>query len=126
MKTKPTQIIVHRIELQQFERNILDNLQTAVIADKLTSPIIKVITSKEAMAALTIAYLTYRYGEAAQDYAFDKLESGYEILQAGIEANRKLKEAGKESGLYDSGVVDAIGYQIPIIGDILKFIDFAQ
>ena len=38
MKTKPTQIIVHRIEFQQYERNLLDNLQTAYIGTKIVDP----------------------------------------------------------------------------------------
>ena len=125
MKTKPTQVIVHRIEFQQREREILDNLQTAIIADKLSSPFIKIISSKEAMASITIAYLAYRYVDRAKDYAFDKLESGYEILQAGIQADRELKEASRATGtgLYDDGVLDAAIYSIPFFGDIAKLFD---
>ena len=92
MKTKPTQIIVHRIEFQQFERNLLENLNMAVIGSKIIDPIVEILKDVSAMATITSLYLLYRYGEAAADFIGDGYDSAAGVIKDGLKAVEWAKE----------------------------------
>lgn len=92
MKTKPTQVIVHRIEFQQREREILDNLQTAYIGSKIVNPFVEILKDVSAMATLTTLYLAYRYGDEVSNLMGTAYDSTGEVIQDAFKALKWAKE----------------------------------
>jgi len=92
MKTKPTQVIVHRIEFQQREREILDNLQTAYIGRQVVNPIVEILKDVSAMATITTLYLIYRYGDVVAELMGDSYDSVIEVVKDGQKAVKWAKE----------------------------------
>jgi len=65
LKTKPTEVIVHRIELQQKEREIAEGLAYSLMAKNFTAPIVGILSSPLALATIVglwIAYLSRYLG----------------------------------------------------------------
>jgi len=65
MKTKPDQVIVHRIEMQQKEREIAEGLAFSMMAKNYLSPLVGVMGSPLALATIVglwVAYLTKYLG----------------------------------------------------------------
>jgi len=65
LKTKPTEVIVHRIELQQKEREIAEGLAYSLMAKNFTAPIVGLLSSPLALATIVglwIAYLSRYLG----------------------------------------------------------------
>ena len=42
-KAKPDQVIVHRLELQETERSILEGLSTAIMFNRIAEPTVKLL-----------------------------------------------------------------------------------
>jgi len=66
MKTKPDRVVVHRIELQQKEREIAEGLALSVMAKNWTAPLLGILGSPLALATIVglwIAYLSRYLGE---------------------------------------------------------------
>ena len=114
MKTKPTQIIVHRIELQQFERSILENLQTAYIGTKIVDPFVEILKDVSALASLLSIYLVYRYGEDVLDHLKDTYESTQELLADGFKIAKNNKEIARSA---------VAGIPIPFAGNLGQIYD---
>jgi len=65
MKTKPDQVVVHRIELQQKEREIAEGLAFSLMAKNYTAPLVGILGSPLALATIVglwIAYLSRYLG----------------------------------------------------------------
>jgi len=65
LKTKPTEVIVHRIELQQKEREIAEGLAYSLMAKNFTAPLVGILSSPLALATIVgiwIAYLSRYLG----------------------------------------------------------------
>jgi len=66
LKTKPTEVIVHRIELQQKEREIAEGLAYSLMAKNFTAPLVGILSSPLALATIVglwIAYLSKYLGD---------------------------------------------------------------
>jgi len=66
MKTKPTSVVVHRIELQQKEREIAEGLAISMMAKNWSAPLVGIMGSPLALATiigLWIAYLSKYLGD---------------------------------------------------------------
>ena len=65
MKTKPTSVVVHRIELQQKEREIAEGLAFSMMAKNWSAPLVGILGSPLALATIIgfwIAYLSRYLG----------------------------------------------------------------
>ena len=60
-KAKPSQVIVHRIEFQEKERDILEMYATSKAINNLLEPV----------AAVGAVYVTYKAAKAAHDWGED-------------------------------------------------------
>jgi len=60
-KAKPTQVIVHRIELQEKEREMLETAVTAKALKNLTEPVVAGVT----------AYVAYKSAKSLHGWADD-------------------------------------------------------
>ena len=56
-KSKPDEVVVHRIEFQQHERELLDQIGTAVTFERVASPIISLMKDVTAMAIFLTALI---------------------------------------------------------------------
>ena len=66
MKTKPTSVVVHRIELQQKEREIAEGLAISMMAKNWSAPLVGILGSPLALATIVglwIAYLSKYLGD---------------------------------------------------------------
>ncbi len=61
-KNKPKETIEYVIRLQDKERQILDDFVMSKNINLVSEPIVEILKDVSAMATLTIAYLTFRYG----------------------------------------------------------------
>lgn len=95
MKTKPTQIIVHRIEFQQKEREMLEGLNAAIIGSKIVTPFVEILKDVSAMASLVSIYLAYRYGEDVLDQMRETYESTQEVIADGLKIAKNNKDIAK-------------------------------
>lgn len=110
MKTKPTQVIVHRIEFQQREREILDNLQTAYIGRQVVTPVVEILKDVSAMATITTLYLVYRYGDNVADLMGDS----YDSVTGVVKDARKAVQWAKEN----EDKVKAALIGLPVTGEL--------
>ena len=62
-KAKPTQVIVHRIELQQTERELLETYVAAKTLKNLVEPV----------AAISAVWVTYKVAKATHDIVDDEV-----------------------------------------------------
>ncbi len=62
-KEKPDKVVVHRIEFQKKEREIIEGLTTAYAFNRVGTPIVALLSDVSAMTLLTSIYVGYRYGE---------------------------------------------------------------
>ena len=66
MKTKPDRVVVHRIEMQQKEREIAEGLALSMMAKNWSAPLVGILGSPLALATiigLWIAYLSKYLGD---------------------------------------------------------------
>ena len=62
-KAKPTQVIVHRIELQQTERELLETYVAAKTLKNLVEPV----------AAISAVWVTYKAAKATHNFVDDEV-----------------------------------------------------
>ena len=62
-KEKPDKVVVHRIEFQKKERELIEGLTTAYALNRVATPIVALLSDVSAMTLLTSIYVGYRYGE---------------------------------------------------------------
>jgi len=66
MKTKPDRVVVHRIEMQQKERQIAEGLALSMMAKNWSAPLVGILGSPLALATIVglwIAYLSKYLGD---------------------------------------------------------------
>jgi len=66
MKTKPDRVVVHRIEMQQKEREIAEGLALSMMAKNWSAPLVGILGSPLALATIVglwIAYLSKYLGD---------------------------------------------------------------
>jgi len=96
-KAKPTQVIVHRIELQEKEREMLEPLVNAKAINNLTMPV----------AAGAAVYVGYKIGHAAFGWTedlFDGIKKNMAIAKQKRE--EKLTRDSFENPLNNDGFSD--------------------
>tara|TARA_R110000751_G_scaffold93532_1_gene182654 strand:+ start:445 stop:804 length:360 start_codon:yes stop_codon:yes gene_type:complete len=67
-----------RVTLGQYERERLDTIITALTINKISSPVITLLSDVSAMTLITSAYIAYRYGPEVADQlaeSYDNLNS---------------------------------------------------
>jgi len=67
-KAKPTQVIVHRIELQETER---DMLETIVVGKTVKNVVVPVAITAGVVSA---SYIGYKYAKATVDWGTDVID----------------------------------------------------
>ena len=83
-KAKPTQVIVHRIELQEKER---DMLETIVVGKTVKNVVVPIAITAGVVSA---SYIGYKYAKATVDWGtdfVDDIKNSY--------GTQKLKAAGE-------------------------------
>lgn len=94
MKRKPSQVVVHRIEFQDSERQMLSDLTSAYMGSKIVYPFVEIIKDVSAMASLTTMYLAFRYGEDVIDQMKEHYEDVQEVVIDGLRIAKNSKEMG--------------------------------
>lgn len=124
-KAKPDQVIVHRIELQETEREILSSLSSAIMFNRVASPVVKLLN--DVTGTITVLALLAASGLVAgvaftyiydPDIIKDPIE---QFLQQAEEARERadlIGEAAKRGPLW--GLIDLIemftGSNLPDFG----------
>jgi len=79
---KPTtEVIEHRITFGQKERNLLDTVVTSYGFNRVSSPLIALLSDVSAMAFLTTIYVGYKYGPSKVQWLKNRYESLEELAQ---------------------------------------------
>ena len=76
-KAKPTQVIVHRIELQEKER---DMLETLVVGKTVKNVFVPVVITAGVVSA---SYIGYKFAKATVDWgtdAIDEVKDGFRAI----------------------------------------------
>ena len=74
MKTKPDRVVVHRIEMQQKEREIAEGLALSMMAKNWSAPLVGILGSPLALATIVglwIAYLSKYLGDGWMNQLWD-------------------------------------------------------
>ncbi len=74
-KAKPTQVIVHRIELQEKERDALE----AIVAGQTVKNVVVPVVAGTAVASAS--YLSYKALKASYDWGDDAVDRWYERVK---------------------------------------------
>ena len=74
-------VIEHRISLSGLERKALEDYMFASTINKVSTPLVALLSDVSAMALLTSLYLSYRYGDPAIELLKDKYESAEELYK---------------------------------------------
>lgn len=89
-KEKADKIHVHRIEFQQKERELLETAMTAYSVNKVSTPIIALLSDVSAMSLLTAAYVSYKYGPDGIALLKDSYEDSAELAQDFFRISKNL------------------------------------
>jgi len=73
-KAKPTQVIVHRIEFQEKEREMLEALVVTKSANNLIAPILNNV------APIGLAYITYQAAKETSDWLPNAIDRTSTVL----------------------------------------------
>jgi len=82
MKTKPDRVVVHRIEMQQKEREIAEGLALSMMAKNWSAPLVGILGSPLALATIVglwIAYLSKYLGDGWIAQHWDSTVAGRRI-----------------------------------------------
>tara|TARA_R110002012_G_scaffold321906_1_gene552167 strand:+ start:2124 stop:2471 length:348 start_codon:yes stop_codon:yes gene_type:complete len=74
-------VIEYRISLSGVERKALDDLVFANTINKVSTPLVALLSDVSAMALLTSFYLSYKYGNPAIELMKDKYDSAEELYK---------------------------------------------
>jgi hypothetical protein len=77
-KAKPTQVIVHRIELQEKER---EALETIVAGQTIKNVVVPAV---QGAAVASVSYLSYKALKAAYDWGDDAVDRWYERVKKSV------------------------------------------
>jgi tRNA A37 threonylcarbamoyltransferase TsaD len=77
-KAKPTQVIVHRIELQEKERDALEAIVTGQTVKNVVVPVVA------GGAVVSASYLSYKALKAAYDWGDDAVDRWYDKVKKAI------------------------------------------
>ena len=77
-KAKPTQVIVHRIELQEKER---DALETIVAGQTIKNVVVPAV---QGVAVASVSYLSYKALKAAYDWGEDAVDEWMDKVKKAI------------------------------------------
>lgn len=94
-KKKPDQVIVHRIELQETERQLLRDVAFAYSFNRTTEPIVELINDNTTMLLIlsaAAAYLGFTYIPPALEEGINLAQDWYDQYQAALEAGTILRE----------------------------------
>ena len=83
-KAKPTQVIVHRIELQEKERDMLETFVVGKTVNNLLEPAI----------ALGAVWVTYKVAKATHDFADEEVAPLMSQLWNWLRGNPEGREPG--------------------------------
>ena len=88
-KAKPTQVIVHRIEFQETERELLEALVITKSANNIIAPILNNV------APIGLAYITYKSAKATHAWLPDWIDRTSTVLANYLQPtyNRVLKRS---------------------------------
>lgn len=124
-KAKPDQVIVHRLELQETEREILSSLTTAIMFNRVADPVVKLLN--DVTGTITVLALLSASGliaGVAFTYVYDPeaiMDPIEQFLQQAKEAKERAEligEAASRGPLW--GLIDMIemwtGTNIPDFG----------
>lgn len=124
-KAKPDQVVVHRLELQETERDILTGLSTAIMFNRIADPVVKLlndVTGTVTVLALLgasgiLAGVTFTY-IFDPDSLKDPLEQFLEQLDQAKERAELVSDAAKRGPLW--GLIDLLeiytGTNLPDFG----------
>lgn len=124
-KAKPDQVIVHRLELQETERSILEGLSTAIMFNRIAEPTVKLLNDVTGTITLLsllglsglLAGVTFTY-IFDPDSLKDPLEQFMEQLNQAKERAELVGEAAKRGPLW--GLIDLLeiytGTNLPDFG----------
>ena len=69
MPRKPVnEVIEHRITFGQKERDLIESTMTAYSFNKVSTPLVALLSDVSAMTTIVTAYLVYKYGPDALQY----------------------------------------------------------
>ncbi len=82
MPRKPTtEVIEHRITFGQKERNLLDTVVASYGFNRVSSPLIALLSDVSAMAFLTTLYVGWKYGPSKVEWLKNQYENLEELAQ---------------------------------------------
>ncbi len=74
-------VIEYRVSLSGVERKALEDLVFANTINKVSTPLVALLSDVSAMALLTSFYLSYKYGDTAIELMKDKYKSAEELYK---------------------------------------------
>ncbi len=74
-------VIEYRVSLSGIERKALEDLVFANTINKVSTPLVALLSDVSAMALLTGLYLSWKYGDPALEKMKDKYESAEELYK---------------------------------------------
>ena len=87
-------VIEHRITFGAKERELLDQVTLGYQFNKISTPLVALVSDVSAMAFLTSVYLSYMYGEDAITYLKESYESAEELYKDAYTITRSLPVIG--------------------------------
>jgi len=94
-KAKPDQVIVHRIEFQESERELLRDMAFAYTFNRTTDPLVRLINDNTTMLLIlsaAAAYLGFTYIPPVLEEGLNVVQDFYDQYQAALEAGSILRE----------------------------------
>jgi hypothetical protein len=103
-KNKPDQVIVHRIELQQKEREILESYTTAYAVKSWSKPFVDIISDNSALLVVS-AFVVFFVGDKLDKLG---LPQDWPEITAGMDASQ-LRDWLEIQNLVGAGIGGSIG-----------------
>ena len=104
-----------RVTLGQFERDRIDTLITAITINKISTPLVALLSDVSAVSLLIGVYVSYRYGQPGLDLLRTAPESVADIVS-------DLKIIEGSSLLIKNSIPFGLGNLPNLLGDLLEAI----
>ena len=94
-KAAPDQVIVHRIEFQESERKLLEDLTTVWSFNRVMDPLVRLINDNTTLLLILTAlggWLGFKFIPPALDDAYQQVVEFQEQLEAAVEAGTVARE----------------------------------
>ncbi len=121
-KEKADKVHVHRIEFQQKERELLETAMTAYSVNRVSTPIIALLSDVSAMSLLVAGYVSYKYGEAGLEFLKDKYEDTVELYNDAYTITKSVTPIIADSAnILGVSVLDIFNLIVPDSFEIGKY-----